>query len=53
MERVNLNGVMEEFMKENLKIIKNMDSVYTNGQIKKVMLVCGQKESNKVKASLY
>jgi len=33
MEKVYYNGLMEEGMKENMRKIKNMDMVYSRGQM--------------------
>ena len=42
MEKVYMNGKMEEDMKDNINTIKNMDLVVINGQMVENILVNGE-----------
>ena len=42
MEKVYMNGKMEEDMKDNINMIKNMDLVVINGQMVENILVIGE-----------
>ena len=52
MDRGNLNGLTDEFMKENSKMIKEMVMGYSNGLIKGDMKECGRMESKMVKEDI-
>ena len=42
MEKVYMNGKMEEDMKDNINMIKNMDLVVINGRMVENILVIGE-----------
>ncbi len=52
MAKVFLSGQMEEYMKEIIFKIKNMDLAEYNGQMAKFIKVNGNKECNMVKESI-
>lgn len=52
MVKESICGQMEDDMKENTKMIKNMDMVFINGLMEKDMKECGLMENNMEKVKL-
>ena len=46
MEKVEFNGLMEKFIKVNIKTIENMVLVHSAGQMEENMLETGKMENN-------
>ena len=51
MEKENLNGLMEEFMKENIRMIKKMDMGFSLGLMEEYIKDIGKMENNMEKES--